>query len=99
MNPTPTGYSVVVDRAAFERALQLARGSYQRDLLHGRESLSGSTLRGLARRYGGRYKQSRDHLLSRMSGAEIPWCEVTVRRGGRRVLVIGALNYRAEGLR
>lgn len=82
-------YARIADRSEFDKALCLARGSYQTDLLHGCEALSGSTLRGKARRYGGKYARSRDSLLSRMTAAGIAWKE---ERGahGKRVLVIGA---------
>lgn len=84
-----TDWTLVLDEAALDAALNLARGSYQRDLLLGRESLSGSTLTGAAKSWGGRYAASRRGLLARMSEAGIAWCEA---RGphGRRVLVLGA---------
>jgi hypothetical protein len=46
-----------------------ARGSYQENLLRGREAWSGSTLRGTARSYGAHYWRSRKHLLERISRA------------------------------
>jgi len=74
---------------AFDKAMSMAKGDYQRALLHGVESLSGSTLKGKASRYGGRYAASRRALLGRMTAAGIPWSE---RRGehGKRILVIGS---------
>jgi hypothetical protein len=84
-----TDWTLVLDDAALDAALELARGSYQEGLLLGRESLSGSTLRGEARRWSGRYAESRRSLLGRMSDAGIAWCEATGPHG-RRVLVVGA---------
>lgn len=83
-----TNWTEINDEQAHARALELARGCYQRGLLEGYESLSGSTLRGAARSYGARYAESRAALLSRMTAAGIPWHE---RRGARnkRILVIG----------
>jgi len=78
----------VLDPAALEAALKLARGSYQRDLLRGRENLSGSTLKGKASRSGAHYKRSRDALLDRMTKAGIIWSRQT-RAHGRIVLVVG----------
>lgn len=91
----------VVDRGAQEAALALARGCYQRSLLTGGEALSGSTLRGRAARYAGRYAESRRNLLDRLSAAGVAWSEVRVRRGGRRVLVLGerTVSARAPGAR
>lgn len=68
-----------------------ARGSYQRDLLKGNENLSGSTLRGKAKSYGGHYARSRNSLLARLDAAGITWSE---KRGknGRRILVLGDDN-------
>jgi len=45
-----------------------ARGSYQRDLLHGRETWSGSSLQGAASSYGYHYAVSRRNLLDRIRG-------------------------------
>lgn len=42
---------------------KFARGCYQRSLLAGNEALSGSTLKGKASKFGGRYKASRENLL------------------------------------
>lgn len=49
-----------------QAALKLARGSYQRALIYGTESWSGSTLRGKAREYGARYAKSRRALIERL---------------------------------
>lgn len=49
--------------------LAAARGTYQRDLLAGRETWSGSSLRGKARRYGAKYAQSRWSLVERIKAS------------------------------
>ena len=82
-------WTVVLHCDEYDAALACARGSYQRALLQGRESLSGSTLRGKASRYGNKYALSRDNLLRRMTDANVEWCEHRTLRSGRRVLVIG----------
>ena len=81
-------WTIVIDPEVLDRALKLARGSYQTNLLLGRESLSGSTLKGKAADYAGHYRISRDNLLSRLTKKNIPWCEE--RHGSRRILVIGS---------
>jgi hypothetical protein len=85
-NSTP--WTITYDDSALEAALHLARGCYQRNLLLGWESLSGSTLRGKASHYGRMYALSRRHLLQRLTQAGIPWSEVKQARG-KRVLVLG----------
>ena len=81
-------WTEIRSQGALQAALQLAKGSYQASILHGWESLSGSTLKGRAKKYGARYQASIRSLLRRMTEAGIPHAE---RRGdhGRRVLVIG----------
>lgn len=68
-------------------ALPLARGCYQRNLLRGRESLSGSTLRGKAQRFGGRYAGSRRSLLGRLRGAGFRVSVRTAEHGARLLVV------------
>lgn len=78
----------ILDPNAHAVALSCARGCYQRNLLRGRESLSGSTLRGKARRFGGRYAASRESLLSRVRAAGVAVSE-TRGQHGARILVLG----------
>lgn len=70
-----------------QAVLPLARGSYQRDLLLGRENLSGSTLKGRAREWGSRYHAHRAALLARLRAAGF---RVSERRAehGARILVV-----------
>lgn len=81
-------WTIVKDAPTLRAALSHARGSYQRNLVLGRESLSGSTLRGQAKQYSGRYARSRDNLLVRLQSAGIPISE-TVGDHNRRILIIG----------
>lgn len=78
----------VKDERALAGALALCKGQYQQNLVLGFEALSGSTLRGKAKEYGGKYEASRRHLLKRLQSAGIP---VSEREGthGKRILVIG----------
>lgn len=80
-----------LEDAEWEIAWKQARGSYQRDLLRGNENLSGSTLRGKAKSYGGHYARSRNNLLARLDAAIIPWSEKKG-KNGQRILVLGDEN-------
>lgn len=77
-----------VQRIVLDRALACARGDYQRAIILGGESLSGSTLRGTAKSYGYHYRASSKNLLSRIEAAGI---RVREERGkhGARILLIG----------
>jgi hypothetical protein len=81
-------WAIHKNETAVAAALALCKGCYQRDVVNGYEALSGSTLRGKARRYGGRYAASRDALLARLRAAGVPVGEERQARG-KRVLVIG----------
>lgn len=76
-----------IDPRCVSTALAQCRGEYQRNLVLGRESLSGSTLRGKARRWSGRYAQSSGSLLRRLrlSGLDVSVCTA---EHGARVLVV-----------
>lgn len=78
-------YSEIRDPRIYDEAMKLARGVYQRALLAGRHSLSGSTLRG---NYSPRYRQSAANLLERCRNAGLAVRE-EIRQHGKRVLVIG----------
>lgn len=69
-------------------ALACARGRYQRAIVLGRAALSGADLQGRAKKYGGRYRNSRENLFDRMTAAGVVWREV---RGphNRRILQLG----------
>lgn len=82
-------WSKVSSKEIEAAALDCCRGSYQRDVVLGRENLSGSTLVGRAAAlYGGRYARSRRNLLKRLRQRGIAVGEV---RGphNRRILTLG----------
>jgi len=82
-------WSEINDYEMFEKAMHLAKGTYQKNLLNGLENLSGSTLAGSAKKeYGYKYYVSRKHLLARLSSNKIIWFVKTVEHGAR-ILVIG----------
>lgn len=81
-------YSIVKNEKEFARAMALCKGSYQVGILTGREALSGATLKGKAKSYGGRYAQSAKNLLSRMTDNGISWHE-EIGPHNKRILVIG----------
>lgn len=75
-------------RAAVQqlRASLPAHRTYQRALLDGGESWSGSTLRGKAARYGARYAASRASLAERLpDGCEVRLVRAPARGGVLRV--------------
>ncbi len=81
-------FSEIKSQDVFDKALSLCRGTYQVGILHGHESLSGSTLRGRAKAYSGRYRASAANLLARCQAAGLPVTEAR-RKFGKRVVVIG----------
>jgi hypothetical protein len=80
-------YSIIHDTAVLDQALALCRGRYQRNILLGNESLSGSTLSGKAKTYGGRYKASAASILRKCQQAGLAVREETGRHGKRLVVV------------
>ena len=55
------------DSQATRTSVSLLIGhSYQRNVLFGGEAWSGSTLTGTAKKYGGRYRDSRQNLIDRL---------------------------------
>lgn len=84
-----------------EDIYKCAHGSYQSDLLNGNQSWSGSTLKGVAKRYSSKYATSRLSLVDRLSQAGFDVRLVKVRKNksgkwnvsnnGRIVCFIGKL--------
>ena len=56
---------------AYDKAVSLARGSYQRSIARGDAALSGPDLRGEAKNWGAKYARSRASFLARVSEAGI----------------------------
>lgn len=83
-------YAVIHDQTVLEAALGLCRGSYQRNILLGREALSGATLKGKAKQYGGRYKASAASIIAKCQRAGLPVREESGPHGKRLVVIGGA---------
>ena len=72
-------------------------GDYQRDLLLGRARWSGADLKGNARKWGGRYKRSRDRVADLIrdeaarKGVAVRWLGGTAKEGPLRPEVVGPL--------
>jgi hypothetical protein len=64
------------------KAFACAKGCYQRNLLRGIETVGGSTLRGRARNYSGRYKTSAYNLIYRLRQTGVRFTIVTGPMGG-----------------
>lgn len=79
---------IINDQSALTAALKLARGSYQRGIIHGHYALSGADLKGKAKKYGGHYARSRGAVLARVRAAGIKVGEI-VGSHNKRILVIG----------
>lgn len=73
-----------------ENILKFARGNYQRSILKGNARLSGSDLKGKASRYSGRYRTSRENLLTRVYyNSTTPIWVKKENKTGRVTLIIG----------
>lgn len=80
-------YSEVRSEEALKKALKLAKGGYQINLILGLEALSGATLKGKARNYGRHYAESRKNLMKRLTAAGV--AHEKIGSHGKRILVIG----------
>lgn len=92
------GWTRVDTDATFITALANAKGVYQRNIIRGYESLSGSTLKGKAMLYRSKYKASSNHLLYRLIVAGLR-VEIMTGPKGARLLVIKAapVTFRSIG--
>jgi hypothetical protein len=81
-------YSIIKSEEVLTKAMALTRGCYQRNLLLGREALSGSTLRGAAKSYICRYRQSGLNLLARCQSNGLPITEIKGKHN-KRIILIG----------
>lgn len=70
-----------------DEALALTRGKYQRNLILGNETWSGSSLRGKAARFGVHYAKSRRALLDRLEANDIGHLQIGPR--GKIIFVLG----------
>lgn len=55
-----------------DKALRIARGNYQKNIVRGYETLGGSTLKGKAKEYRRKYDESARNLISRIKESGIP---------------------------
>ena len=83
-------YAVHESDEVKQKALQLARGRYQRWLIEGWAALSHATLRGRAAEFPNSYRDSADNLLRRLRQAGLG--EEYRTKRGKRVLVIYDFN-------
>ena len=72
------------------RALNVAAGNYQENVLRGIDDWSGSSLRGNAKDYASKYAESRRGLLDRLTKAGMLILEVRVGTRRRHDVVIAA---------
>lgn len=77
---------------AYERALRVARGRYQRALVTGDALLSGADLQGAAKKYSSSYTRSRNQLLDRLIGAGIHFA-IAGRSGPPRYVVVRFIPF------
>jgi len=77
------GWIVVDSDTTKQTALSLCKGSFQRNVIEGRESLSLSTLSGAARGYAGFYRRSLNNLINRLRAAGIACVETKGPHGAR----------------
>lgn len=80
-------YSIIKNQETLEKALKLCKGVYQRNLLMGRERLSGASLQGRAKSYIGRYRQSGQNLLKRLQANGLNVTEVIGKHNRREILI------------
>ncbi len=87
-------FAVSLSEKSLEAAMKLAKGTYQRSILLGTEAISGSTLRGKAKKWCGRYKASAQNLIGRCRKADL--IDVTIWNNGKRLVVIGTADEAAN---
>lgn len=88
--------TTIITPAAFRIALSVCRGDYQRSLVYGMSSWAGSDLRGTAASYRGRYRDSRDNLITACRNAGL---RVQVSRIGARCSFVATILTRKEAAR
>jgi hypothetical protein len=84
--------------ADLDKALSLCKGRWQRAVILGWANYSCSDLKGVAKKYVGKYKRSRDNLISRMDGAGVRYT-ITRSRRGKFTLIIGEREMFLENFR
>jgi hypothetical protein len=56
-----------IEPQVMEEALTYAKGDYQRQIIEGKQAISGSTLKGEAKKWSMKYVKSANALLQRLS--------------------------------
>ena len=87
LQPGLSGSWARVHPEAYDVARGCARGAYQRALIDGVEAVSGSTLRGKAKQWGGSYALSRDRLIARLVAGGLV-VALSVEQKGKRILCV-----------
>lgn len=90
-----TNNSIVGDHD-FSKAYEVAKTPYQKDILINIQKISGSDLKGKARRYSGSYLNSRYNLLKRVKESGATCYVVRHRKNGRLELWFGQLPNGSE---
>lgn len=60
----------------YNESLKLCKGCYQRNLIYGSETWSGSSLKGKANKYGAHYAKSRRRLIERLMDHDLAFLVV-----------------------
>lgn len=81
-------YSIIRCQKTYDEAMKLTRGCYQQNILKGIEAMSGATLRGKAKKYIGRYRQSAQNFIQRCQDNGLDVRE-DVGSYNKRLLVVG----------
>ena len=81
-------YAIHNDQSEVRKAIAACKGQYQQAVVMGYEALSGATLKGKAKTYGGKYADSRRSLLRNLTAAGVKWSE-KIGDHNKRILVIG----------
>jgi hypothetical protein len=55
-----------IEPQVMEEALTYAKGDYQRQIIEGKQAISGSTLKGDAKKWSMKYRKSAEAVLSRL---------------------------------
>jgi hypothetical protein len=79
-------YSDIKDKCTQEVSFGYAKGSYQRSLLNGEQTLSGARLRGTAQSYIARHREGARHLMSTTFDASRRFCISSTARSASRSL-------------
>ena len=80
-------FSTINNQETLNKALKLCRGIYQKNLLLGKQRLSGADLSGNAKKYIGKYRQSSKNLLNRLQAAGLNIREIRGHHNRREIII------------